>query len=396
MSLTYYLTIDGIVGDQVVEGHEGSFRISDYSFDVSAVVSAVSGGGGAGKTTFSPLVVDLDLNSGLTALLKDIATGQHIRSIELKGVSTDGHTVYDLKLGQVLLTGHRDTNSGHDILEFAYTTVSLTTTPLDANGDPGTPVTVKWNIETSNESGSTPDPVVPTGDPTGGGGADTYYLTIDGIVGDQVVEGHEGSFRISDYSFDVSAVVSAVSGGGGGAGKTTFSPLVVDLDLNSGLTALLKDIATGQHIRSIELKGVAADGHTVYDLKLGQVLLTGYRDTNSGHDILEFTYTTVSLTTTPLDANGDPGTPVTVKWNIETSNESGSTPDPVVPTGDPAGGGGADTYYLTIDGIVGDQVVEGHEGSFRISDYSFDVSAVVSAVSGGGGGAGKTTFSPLV
>jgi type VI protein secretion system component Hcp len=41
MSLTYYLTIDGIVGDSVVDGHEGEFQISDYSFDVSALVSAV-------------------------------------------------------------------------------------------------------------------------------------------------------------------------------------------------------------------------------------------------------------------------------------------------------------------------------------------------------------------
>src|SRR5262245_60550718 len=211
MSLTYYLTIDGIVGDVVAEGHEGSFLISDYSFDVSAVVSAVSGGGGVvGKTTFSPLVVDLDLNAGLTALLKDVASGQHIKSIALTGVLEDGRTVYELKLGEVLVTGYHDSNSGHDVLEFSYELVSLTTRQLKDDGSLGPEVTVKWNIASSNESGSIDDPVVPTGNPTGGGGADSYYLTIDGVIGDVVAEGHEGSSLLSDYRLNVTAVVRAV------------------------------------------------------------------------------------------------------------------------------------------------------------------------------------------
>lgn len=103
-----------------------------------------------------------------------------------------------------------------------------------------------------------------------------YYLTIDGIAGDSTAGGHEGAFTIADYSFDVSELVSIATGGGGAAGKPTFSPLTVDLDLNSGLTALLGDLVPGQHIKSIELKGVAAGaaGATVYDLKLGDVFVT--------------------------------------------------------------------------------------------------------------------------
>ncbi|MDE5447390.1 hypothetical protein GWG65_40080, partial [Bradyrhizobium sp. CSA207] len=84
--------------------------------------------------------------------------------------------------------------------------------------------------------------------------------------------------------FDVSALISATSGGG--TSKPTFSPLTVDLDLNSGLTALLKDVATGKHIPAIELQGISIDGRTVYDLKLGDVTLTSYHDSNTGHDML--------------------------------------------------------------------------------------------------------------
>src|SRR5262245_33488298 len=394
MPLTYYLTIDGIVGDSTNAKHARSFEIVDYSFDVSALVSAATGGGGAGtKATFSPLTVDLDLNSGLTALLDDIATGRHVKSIELQGVASDGQTVYDLKLGEVVVTEYHDTNSGHDSLSFNYEKVSLTTTPQNQNGSLGTPVTVSWDVLANKEGASIEDPVIPGGGPTGGG-AQTYYLTIDGIVGDSTNAKHARSFEIVDYSFDVSALVSAATGGGGAGTKATFSPLTVDLDLNSGLTALLDDIATGRHVKSIELQGVASDGQTVYDLKLGEVVVTKYHDTNSGHDSLSFSYEKVSLTTTPQNQNGSLGTPVTVSWDVLANKEGASIEDPVIPGGGPTGGG-AQTYYLTIDGIVGDSTNAKHARSFEIVDYSFDVSALVSAATGGGGAGTKATFSPL-
>jgi hypothetical protein len=90
-----------------------------------------------------------------------------------------------------------------------------------------------------------------------------------------------------------------------GASKATFSLLTVDLDLNAGLTVLLKDLASAKVIPSIELKGVTAAG-TVYDLKLGDVTLTTYHDTNSGHDMLTFAYQQVSLTKTPMAVSARP------------------------------------------------------------------------------------------
>ena len=229
--------------------HTGAFSIVDYNFDVSALASAAGGGGGsASKPTFSPLTVDLDLNAGLSALLGDVATGKHIDSIELQGVATDGTTVYDLKLGHVQITKYHDSNSGHDFLSFSYEQVSLTTTPQNSDGSPGTASTFSWNVTTNTNDASIPSPHIPAGDPTGGGGAQAYYLTIDGIVGNLKAVEHTGAFSIVDYNFDVSALASAAGGGGGSASKPTFSPLTVDLDLNAGLSALLGDVATGKHI----------------------------------------------------------------------------------------------------------------------------------------------------
>ena len=100
-----------------------------------------------------PEAADLDLNSGLTALRKDAATGKHIPSIELKGVSSNEQTFYDLRLGDVVLTAYHDTNGGHDMLSFSYQQVSLTTWPQRSDDSLGTPVTFAMGQKAAIEAG---------------------------------------------------------------------------------------------------------------------------------------------------------------------------------------------------------------------------------------------------
>ena len=59
------------------------------------------------------------------------------------------------------------------------------------------------------------------------------------------------------------------------------------------------------------------------------MVLTTYHDTNSGHDMLSFSYQQVSLTTTPQKADGSLGTPVTFSWDLATAKEGPNIPDPV-------------------------------------------------------------------
>src|SRR5262249_20897319 len=96
------------------------------------------------------LTVDLTLNSGLTTLLGDVASGKHIKSIEIQGVTSGAHpeTVYDLVLNDVFITRVHDVNSGLDSLSFDYSqgTVSLTTTPIKSDGSPGASDTMSWDV----------------------------------------------------------------------------------------------------------------------------------------------------------------------------------------------------------------------------------------------------------
>src|SRR5262249_39213611 len=152
-----------------------------------------------------------------------------------------------------------------------------------------------------------------------GGDAQHYFLTIDGVAGSSTSEGHRGAFDVHGYDFDVSSIVNAGHGGGAGSSHPTFSPLTVDLNLNSGMTALTAGAASGRHLPSIELQGVSADGQTVYDLRLGDVTVTAFHDNNTGHNMLEFSYGQVSLTTTPQDETGRLSEPVTFSWNAATN-----------------------------------------------------------------------------
>src|ERR1043166_9016965 len=201
MTLTYYLTIDGVDGGSQAAGQVGAFVIGDFSFDVSALVSALSGAGGAsGKATFSPLTVDLALGSGLTTLLGDVASGKLIKSIELKGMTTTGQTVYDLTLSNVFITKVHDSNSGLDSLSFDYShgAVSLTTTSFGSNGAPQSDTLSGAVPNNVRLGGAILPPTVAGAVDTGGGGAQTWSLPIDGVDGGSTVSGPAGAFVIGD------------------------------------------------------------------------------------------------------------------------------------------------------------------------------------------------------
>src|SRR5581483_2088985 len=326
---TYYLTVDGIAGDSKAVGHIGAFALQDFDLNiVNPFTLSAGGGAGAGKATFSPLTIDLKLGSGLAALLKDDVTGHEISSLELQGVSADGRTVYDLKLGNVFVSKLQDANNGQDALSFSYQQISVTTTAEDLTGALGNSSTMSWNLATNSETVSIGTPVVPNGQPTGGA-AQAYFLTVDGIVGGSQATGHVGAFDIAGFNFDVTNAVNLATGTGGTASKPNFSPLTIDLSQSPSLAALIKDDIIGHTLRSIELTGIATGGGKVYDLKLGDVTVSEVHDTNSGHDVLSFSFDQFSLTTTGQNPDGSQGATSTVSWNLGNDTQNVNIPTPV-------------------------------------------------------------------
>src|ERR1700724_312856 len=128
----------------------------------------------------------------------------------------------------------------------------------------------------------------------------TYLLKIDGIKGDSTVKGYEGYFTVDEFTFNELTRL-ANGGGGAGAGKAQFDPLMVDIaGLSPGLVTLLKDATSGKHIPSVELVGLQSAGEgapqKVYDLKLNNVTVAGYAADGGHGTAIAFDYTKLTET----------------------------------------------------------------------------------------------------
>ena len=123
----------------------------------------------------------------------------------------------------------------------------------------------------------------------------TYYLHIDGINSGIASSNPaiKGGFEVSAFDFDISALVSAKSGGGIGAGKATPAPLELDLMMDAGLGQLLSKIVVGTRINSVQLVGINSalpgTSQTVYDLRLKNAFVTSLND-REGFDHLSLVY----------------------------------------------------------------------------------------------------------
>src|SRR5438445_362483 len=98
--LTFLVKIDGLTGNSTIKGYEGYFAIDEFTFGELSQLSNGGGGGGVGKALLDPLVLDFSgMPEGLATVLKDAVTGQHVKTLDLVGLSTgkDVQKVYDLK-----------------------------------------------------------------------------------------------------------------------------------------------------------------------------------------------------------------------------------------------------------------------------------------------------------
>jgi type VI secretion system secreted protein Hcp len=115
-------------------------------------------------------------------------------------------------------------------------------------------------------------------------------LSIEGLQGGSALE-------VDSYSWGVTNPATVgTPGGGGGAGKATFSDLVVTRPVDSVSPRLVAAAATGQHFDSATLEVPTRKGAMRYTFDL--VLVTGVQHSGSGDapvETLTLTYGTVEV-----------------------------------------------------------------------------------------------------
>lgn len=403
--VAYFLKIDGIPGDSTSKGHEGWFEIPAYSFGQSNSGNVSIGGGAvAGAANFSDLSVFLEDNTALAALLARNAAGTIINSLEIEGVAANGRTVYDLTLNQVKVSsvGHGATEGSEPatLVSFDYGKIGIVTTGQNPDGSVGDVQSYGWDVT----AGIAIDPalletpvagtIVEAPSPT------QYFLKISGVAGDATSKGHEGWIELPNFSYNASSFVSA----GGGAGKPSFSDLSLMLGDNTSLSTLMLDMAASKIIGALEIEGVATDAngarHTVYDLTLNSVLVSGIQQSGGAgstpYTSYSFNYGQVGLVTTSIRQDGSTAGEQTFGWDL-IANKAVDPSALSVPTNSSIGSVGSPSiYYLKIDGVVGTSTTKGHEGWFEVSSWALAGmnSTTVQELSLGGG-AGKVNFGDL-
>ncbi|WP_435020236.1 Hcp family type VI secretion system effector [Tundrisphaera sp. TA3] len=109
------------------------------------------------------------------------------------------------------------------------------------------------------------------------------FLKIDGIEGESANAKHKGEIDIESYSMAAHQTGTFATGGGGGAGKASFSDITVVKKVDKSSPKLFEACATGKHIKSVVISVNKAGGQQEEYIKytLSDVLISGFQGSGS-------------------------------------------------------------------------------------------------------------------
>jgi len=118
------------------------------------------------------------------------------------------------------------------------------------------------------------------------------YQLVDGTAGESTDKNHSGYSDIVSLSWGASQHSSMQSGGGGGAGKVSFSDLTVTAEMDKATPTLLKFCASGKHIASVKLSICKAGGTQIEyaTIVLTDVLVTSVQFAGTGSETIHVNY----------------------------------------------------------------------------------------------------------
>jgi type VI secretion system secreted protein Hcp len=149
-----------------------------------------------------------------------------------------------------------------------------------------------------------------------------YFLKIEGVDGESTDAKHKGQIEIDSFSWGVSNSGSMASGGGGGAGKATFQDLHFTKKVDKSSPKLMEAVATGEHLRSLELvvRKTGGDQMEYYKIELQNVLISGYSTTGSSGEApsesISLNFEKIIFEYTPQNADGTAAAPLKAGYDL--------------------------------------------------------------------------------
>ena len=152
--------------------------------------------------------------------------------------------------------------------------------------------------------------------------ASDYFLKIEGVDGESTDAKHKGQIEIDSFSWGVSNSGSMAAGGGGGAGKASFSDLHFTKTVDKSSPKLMEAVATGEHLRSVDLVVRKAGGEQLeyYKIELQDVVISGYSTTGSSGEApsesISLNFSKIVFEYTPQNADGTAAAPLKVGYDL--------------------------------------------------------------------------------
>ena len=154
------------------------------------------------------------------------------------------------------------------------------------------------------------------------------FLKVDGVTGESQDSNHKGWTDIISFTWGASQPGNMSVGGGGGAGKVSFSDLHVKALIDKSTTAILKHCASGKHLTKAELSVCKAGGQQVEytRITLEDVLVTSvqYSAADDGELVgIEYAFQAARVRQQYWEqtASGGKGAESSAGWNIKENKE---------------------------------------------------------------------------
>lgn len=156
MAITNFLKLDGIDGESTDRTHRGEIDLLSWSWGVTNETPASGGGGGSGvgRATPQALLFVHRYDKASPLLAKLAANGRHIRTAVLSarrsGAGQRDFLVITLKEVNVSAVQMSDNSDGPlEQVALRFAEIGVSYVPQTPRGTAGTPVTMNWNVRTS-------------------------------------------------------------------------------------------------------------------------------------------------------------------------------------------------------------------------------------------------------
>lgn len=155
--MAIYLKIEGIDGDATHENHKKWIDIASFQWGMGRGVSTPSGSAKnreASEPSISEIVVTKTMDGASPKIFTESATGVKGKKVEIHFVSTGspGATYVEYELTDALISGYSISSGGDrptESITFNFTKIQYKFIPLNQDNEPGTPVTVSYDLATT-------------------------------------------------------------------------------------------------------------------------------------------------------------------------------------------------------------------------------------------------------